>query len=134
MIKVCGNPECKNEFDAIRSSAKYCSTRCRVQMGRVSVTDKVLSVTENGEKILSVTKKVSKGFDDSYSPDYDLSEEGYVRRNRNWLDFSEGFKERIREGAIRIKKNTQIELENLRMMREGSWVNPLLNTKLAPKR
>jgi len=133
MIKTCSNTDCGNEFDAVRATAKYCSTRCRVQASRVSVTDSKVSVTENGEKILSVTKKVPKGLDDPYSPDYDLTEEGYVRRNKKWVEFSEKFKQNIREGAAIIKKNTQLELKNLRMMREGTWVNPLSNTTLAPK-
>ena len=133
MTKTCSNSECNNEFEAVRATAKYCSTRCRVQAARVSVTDSKVSVTENGEKVLSVTKKVPKGFDYPYSPNYDLAEEGFVRRNKNWGEFSERFKQNIKEGAVIIKKNTQLELKNLRMMREGTWVNPLSNTTLAPK-
>ena len=72
--------------------------------------------------------------DDSYSPDYDLTEEGYVRRNKNWGEFSEGFKERIREGAIRIKKNTQLEIKNNKALRDKMEVNPLDGSKLAPKK
>lgn len=48
---------CGNEFEAVRSTAKFCSPVCRVKASRLSVTDQtpgeVLSVTEN----LSVTPK-----------------------------------------------------------------------------
>ena len=38
---------CGKEFEAKRSTAKYCSAKCRVHAGRgVSVTDKGLSVTD----------------------------------------------------------------------------------------
>jgi len=71
--------------------------------------------------------------DDKYSSNYDLSEEGFIRRNKNWGDFSERFRENIRRDAKQIKKNIAIELAMLQRMRAGGWVNPLTNTKLAPK-
>ena len=42
---------CGVEFEAVRATARFCSSLCRVRHGRVSVTGGVLSVTEN----LSVT-------------------------------------------------------------------------------
>jgi len=134
MIKTCSNSECKNEFDAVRATKLYCSDRCKkiVQRG-LTGTKPIPTGTESSDKILSGTKQNPAGFDDPYSPDYDLTEEGYVRRNKNWGDFSDRFKDNIREGAIRIKKNIQAELAALRMSREGPWVNPVINSKLAPK-
>jgi len=52
--------QCGVDFEAVRASAKYCSSLCRVRYGRVSVTDGPLSVTENlsvtSEDDLSVTE------------------------------------------------------------------------------
>jgi len=108
--------------------------------GKVSVTKK--EVVENinksqlspraGASKFSGTK-VPAGYDDKYSPNYDLSEEGFIRRNKNWLDFSERFRINIRADAKQIKENIAIELAMLQRMRAGGWVNPLTNTKLAPK-
>jgi hypothetical protein len=47
---------CENEFEAERSTAKFCSNKCRVKSNRLSVTENLsspLSVTENPE--VSVT-------------------------------------------------------------------------------
>ena len=160
--------QCGREFMSRRSSAKYCSARCRklaFQKEKVSVPEKGVSVPESASKgkvsVLSVPKKgvsvansdlsvaehdlsvaeqdlsVAKGEisvakaelagqeeavswadsdlsrtdsdlsvtdeinqklnamkrkqkpldkDDWDSPDYDLSEAGFIRRNQNWLD------------------------------------------------
>ena len=91
----------------------------------VSVPERQLSVRYGD--------KAPKGFDDPYSPKYDLSESGYIRRNKNWGEFSERFTKNIREGAIKIKKDMRDELAMLRRMRAGDWVNPLDGSKLAPK-
>ena len=72
--------------------------------------------------------------DDPYSPDYDLTEEGYKRRNKNWDDFSERFRKNIREGAVRIKKNMQLDIAHNKAMRDKMEVNPLDGSKLAPKK
>ena len=94
---------------------------------KVSVPKRQLS-PQAGDPKFSVT-----GMDDIYSPNYDLSEEGFIRRNKNWGDFSERFRENIRRDAAEIKKNIALELVMLQRMRAGGWVNPLTNTKLAPK-
>ena len=90
---------CGKEFESKRSTAKYCSAACRMKAGRVSVTEDVgvsvteplsvtpvsvtsgLSVTDNVTDKVSVTPN-----DDPWSPDFDLSEVGFIRRNKNWLD------------------------------------------------
>lgn len=155
MIKTCNN--CNNEFDAKRVTAEYCSDKCRVQASRVSVTESVknrVSVTKEVKMAenLSVTKnksieiidksqlspragdpKVPASFDDKYSPNYDLSEEGFIRRNKNWGDFSERFRENRRRDARQIKEDIALELVMLQRLREGGWNNPLSNTALAPK-
>ena len=45
---------CSKEFEAKRATAKYCSAKCRVEHGRLSVTDG-LSVTPVSVTKLSVT-------------------------------------------------------------------------------
>jgi len=90
---------CGKEFESKRSTAKYCSAACRMKAGRVSVTEDVgvsvteplsvtpvsvtsgLSVTDNVTDNVSVTPN-----DDPWSPDFDLSEVGFIRRNKNWND------------------------------------------------
>ena len=66
------------------------------------------------------TKKVSV-LDDPYSPDYDLSEEGFIRRNKNWMDFSEGFRKNIRKDAAEYKKIIVVEKENFKLAGEGRF-------------
>jgi len=92
----------------------------------VSVPERQLSVRYGD--------KAPKGLDDPYSPKYDLTEEGYIRRNKNWGDFSERFKKNIREGAVRIKKNTQLDIVHNKALRDKMEVNPLDGSKLAPKK
>jgi len=106
--------QCKAEFESKRGTAKYCSPGCRVKASRVSVTDfvsvtlpKVLSVT----KPLSVTKvsvtprylgkDIHLDRDNPKSVIYDVSEEGFIRRNKAWHTHTEAYREMIRAGAIR---------------------------------
>ena len=49
--------QCNIEFKPVRASAKYCSAKCRVKAGRLSVTDESLSATD---KSLSVTVSVTE--------------------------------------------------------------------------
>ena len=104
---------CGREFEAKRSDAKYCSAKCRVKAKRLSVTDGELSVTKPALSVTgSVTDKLNvttvvtdkeeveskiralksarknRDRDDFFSPDYDLSEAGFIRRNRDWRDNS----------------------------------------------
>ena len=75
---------CGKEFESKRADAKYCSAKCRVKAGRLSVTKDDLSVTNVTDNVtdkLSVTPN-----DDPWSPDFDLSEVGFIRRNKNWND------------------------------------------------
>ena len=71
--------QCKNEFEATRSTARYCSPKCRVAFNRrnvtlrsnktaknsVSVTKKGVSVTEKSDSVtlepVSVTDSVTLG-------------------------------------------------------------------------
>jgi len=102
---------------------------------KVSVTKNEVVESIDKSQLLSRAgaPKVPAGFDDKYSPNYDLSEAGFIRRNKNWSDFSERFRVNIRADAKQIKKDIAIELAMLQRMRAGGWVNPLTNTKLAPK-
>jgi len=161
MLKICEN--CNKEYEAKRDTSKYCSEKCKKAFQRISGTNSFSVTAKNGvsgTKGVKMAEKVSgtknevvesidkshilsragdpkfnvlASYDDKYSLNYDLSEEGYIRRNKNWLDFSERFRENIRKDAIQIKKDIQVELAMLQRMREGGWVNPLVNTKLAPK-
>ena len=104
---------CGREFESKRKTARYCSAKCRklafqgkevsvpeievsVPKGRVSVPVSVPErvsvpvVTDSTQvkdviHILSGRKK-NRDRDDFFSPDYDLSEEGFIRRNRDWRD------------------------------------------------
>ena len=51
---------CDREFESERSTAKYCSSVCRVAYNRVSVTEDGLSVTEVSVTPLSVTLDFTK--------------------------------------------------------------------------
>jgi len=95
MLKKC--EQCGNEFEATRETAKYCDAKCRklafLEKDKVSVPE------------LSVPCRA-----DIYSPNYDMSEEGFKRRNRNWLDFSDRFRENVKRGVLvfreeRIRQN-----------------------------
>ena len=92
-----------------------------------------VSVPKSQLSPLAGDLKVPASFDDKYSPDYDLSEEGFIRRNKNWMDFSERSRENRRRDARKIKENIALELAVLQRMRKGGWNNPLTNTALAPK-
>jgi len=78
-------------------------------------------------------KIIVTGLDDMYSPNYDLSEEGFIRRNKNWGDFSDRFRENIRLSAARIKKRIAAELKESKRKRADIQVNPLSESILAPK-
>lgn len=58
------------------------------------------------------------GRDDPYSPDYDLSEEGFIRRNKNWADFSERFKENVRKDVAEFKIMVAANLKISKLIRE----------------
>jgi hypothetical protein len=51
---------CGVEFNAVRTTAKYCTELCRQRGHRVSVTKDGVSVTENLPDDLSVTDEVGK--------------------------------------------------------------------------
>jgi len=87
MNKVC--EICGKEYEAKRDTSRYCSAKCRVRAGRVSVTDEALSVTPEP---VSVTENFSvTGRDDIWSEQYDTSEAGFRRRNKAWDSFQPQF-------------------------------------------
>ena len=105
---------------------KYCSAACRMQASRDrSVTDdpqsvtesvtnplqSVTSVTEMPVKPVTVTvagqtlelgKPYSTDRDCRWSLNYDLSEEGFKRRNLNWMDKSKASKAATMEAGRRM--------------------------------
>ena len=120
--------QCQEEFESSRTTARYCSVACRVKASRVSgvsVTNP-LSVTE--KEGVSVTKvsvtdsepcetvsvtggccqylgaNIHKDRDHYQSITYDISEEGFKRRNKHWDTHAEAYRKTIREGAIRRKQ------------------------------
>jgi len=133
MIKNC--EQCNKEFEAKRDTAKYCSTKCR----KLAFLKKDITVPENDKGRVSVPKttvpkvSVPLSFNDIYSPDYDLSEEGFIRRNKNWMDFSERFRENIKTDIKRIRKRIINGIKEAKKDRKHTLINPLLNTTLAPK-
>ncbi|MCK4328776.1 hypothetical protein KAX02_02930 [candidate division WOR-3 bacterium] len=60
--------------------------------------------------------------DNPYSSDYDLSEEGFIRRNKNWTDFSERFRENIRNGVAEFKAWVAANLKISELIREEAEV------------
>ena len=82
MIKTCNN--CDTEYDAKRDTSKYCSDKCR----KLAFQEK--------DKV-SVPEVSVPGRDDIYSPKFDMTEEGFIRRNKNWKDFPETWLERRRQ-------------------------------------
>jgi len=80
---------CGKEFESKRADAKYCSDACRKAASRTETDG--LSVTTEGLSVTNVTDNVTDKVsvtpnDDPWSSDFDLSEVGFIRRNKNWLD------------------------------------------------
>jgi len=57
---------------------KYCSDACRKKASRTSRTE------TDGASVTNVTVGVPN--DDPWSPTFDLTEAGFIRRNKNWND------------------------------------------------
>jgi len=117
--------QCGREFESKRATARYCSPACRVKASRVSVTDSPLSVTVtvtdeqvSVTKPLSVTqetvtvkvagqaielgKPYSTDKDNRWAPNYDLSEEGFRRRNKTWDERPKAKREATMEAVRRM--------------------------------
>ena len=114
--------QCGKEFESKRKTAKYCSAKCR----KLAFQGGGVSVPENGKTGVSVPETVSvprlvvedgrlrlpnhyqyhapgkDNRDNPYHPDYDLSEEGFKRRNKNWAEFSKPFREMMMVAGRRI--------------------------------
>ena len=95
---------CGTEYEAKRATSRYCCAGCRVKAGRVSVTDEVsvtpLTVTDDTKERVSVT-----GFqDDIWKPGFDLSEAGFLRRNKGWPLFNAKFKADTVKGATKAHR------------------------------
>lgn len=122
MKKVC--EVCGKEFEAKRSTARYCSGACRLKASRVSVTESPLSVTSDEPlsvtNELSVTEKVSvSSRDDIWSEDYDTSEEGFARRNKSWSLFNLKFRADTIEACKRANRDHLAEIAAHEVMRDG---------------
>ena len=61
---------------------------------------------------------VTSGCDDPHSPDYDISEDGFARRDKNWFDLSEPFRKVIQEGAVKFKQMVADEKKNIGLWRK----------------
>jgi hypothetical protein len=107
-----------NRLNVTDKSENVTDKSLSVTKSPLSVTKAQLSVTKP-QDTLSVTKSKSTEFigdaktskkeshisteeETIYSPDYDMSEEGFRRRNLNWLDFSEKFRERIKSDVEKL--------------------------------
>ena len=68
--------QCNKEFEAKRTTAKYCSVNCRIKASRVSVSDSVseslVSVSNDTVKV-SVSQSVKQGLSQT-GLNYDMSE------------------------------------------------------------
>jgi len=142
---------CGEEFEAVRSTSRYCGPTCRKQANRVSVTGSLitdpLSVTSEAVSVTNVEGNVPVSSenvplsrvsvtntpeiplesvsipqlvraktssvtsrDDIWSEDYDTSEAGFKRRNKNWPDFKPQFRADTIEACKRINKNNLSEV------------------------
>ena len=114
--------QCGKEFESKRVTSKYCSASCRVKASRVSVTNDIITRDVSVTDELSVTDaepcvtvsvtggccqflgaNIHKDRDHHQSLIYDVSEEGFKRRNKAWDSMSDRYKAEIRAGAIRRK-------------------------------
>jgi len=94
---------CGNEFEAKRDTARFCGAKCR----------KLAFLNHAPENAKSTKRQLAflPGRDDIYSPDYDLSEVGFIRRNKNWMEYSEKWLARRRKD---VKEYTYMLTEDLR--------------------
>jgi len=141
---ICG---CGKEVEGKRADAKYYSPACRVKAlrsvteGGISVTDMAqlgaLSVTDVTDNDLSVTSddecvtdnvtdkcrylgaNIHKDIDHHQSITYDVSEEGFKRRNKAWDSMSDRYKAEIRAGAIRRKAERIEQVAAVKARREA---------------
>jgi len=87
--------QCGKEFEGQRATAKYCSPQCR-KLAFLSVPEGGI---ENAKKEVSVPKLDR---DNIHSENYDTTGEGFARRNKNWPDFKEAFRQDTMEACKRI--------------------------------
>jgi hypothetical protein len=127
---------CGKDYEAKRATSRYCSPKCRVQAGRVSVTKDAVSVTSKPVSVTNndpdVTVKVSvtplpridtvdelpsistweqrrrarqaaidADIDNPLGKSFDLSEEGFRRRNKAWDTFKPEFRAMIMDRAAK---------------------------------
>ena len=95
---------CGKEFEGKRSTAKYCSDKCRkLAFQKLAFqelpVDAKIAVSVPTE--LSVPVSVP-GRDDIYSDNYDTSEAGFKRRNKAWDSLGQSFKTNLMARCIRI--------------------------------
>lgn len=67
--------------------------------------------------------------DNIHSGKYDLSEEGFIRRNKNWEEFSEKFRDHVRKGVAEFIKTIAIEKKVFQAINDeiGSLDSPSSN-------
>jgi len=124
MIKQC--EVCGREFEAKRVSARYCSGKCRklaflsVPEGGVENAKKEVSVPETLSVPVSVPESVrdNPDKDNPYSPDYDLTEPGFRRRNKAWDTFKAQFRADTIKACKRIHAETMRDIEECTANRE----------------
>jgi len=133
--------QCKKEFESKRSTAKYCSDKCRKlafqgisQSGEVSVPESPfegLSVPEvevsvpcTNDNTTDACKylgaNIYKDRDHHQSINYAISEECFKRRNKAWDSISEKFKVDIIEGAKRRLHERQEQVKAVIARREAA--------------
>ena len=121
----------------LKGKQQYCSGACRVKASRersvtgegVSVTGTHPEVLQNDSEVLqkasvtvpSVTDAPSvTSKDDIYSEEYDTSEAGFKRRNRNWSDFKSAFRADTMVACKRLnKRNLADKIEYMGLKRDA---------------
>ena len=106
--------QCNKDFESKRSTARYCSPGCR----KLAFQSGEVSVPENGKVSVPEVSVPHPDRDNIYSRHFDISEEGFIRRNKAWLDAS-GFKGTPKEQAEARKINrAQLMVDNIRINKE----------------
>lgn len=56
-------------------------------------------------------------FDAIYSKDYDLSEEGFIKRNKDWMKFPEKFRKGIKKDVVELMKSIAADRKAFRELK-----------------
>ena len=111
---ICG---CDREVESKRKDARYYSPGCRVKALR-NVTKVDDGVTDNANHVTDNVTDNHPDRDNIYSRHFDISEAGFIRRNKAWLDASRFSGTPAQQEAQRVINRAAIRADNIRINRE----------------